>query len=69
MHAPPICFRDGGEIRVVARAEFTELVEQGKVTGDTVVFDGTLSSVGAFRDGKWEVAARDSWHARAWNLG
>jgi hypothetical protein len=60
-HAP-VLFRDGAGIARVSRERFADLVEAGSVNQDTVVFDNTLSRVGAVRDGRWELRAADSWH-------
>ncbi len=68
IHGPPICFREGDRIRAVGRDEFGELAKDGKVTADTVVFDNTIMAVGPYREGKWEVAAKNSWHGRAYDL-
>ena len=63
-HAP-VLYRDGDGIARVAREEFAYLAESGGVSSATVVFDNTLTTVGAVRDGRWELPARDSWHGRA----
>ncbi len=55
----------GGAIECVSREEFTQLVDEGAVGPDTVVFDNTIQTTGALRDGRWEVPARRSWHGRA----
>lgn len=64
----PVMFRDEGGIRRVSRAEFQELAEGGRITGDTVVFDNTQTSVGALVDGKWETRAAEAWHGRTFGL-
>jgi hypothetical protein len=61
----PVVYRRGESIARVSRDEFADLASTGAVTPDTVVFDNTLTSVGELRDGRWEVRAGDSWHARA----
>ncbi len=63
-HAP-VLYRDGDAIARVAREQFAELAEGGQVTGSTVVFDNTVTTVGAVREGRWELAASDTWHGRA----
>ena len=63
-HAP-VLYRDGSGIARVSRQEFADLVKSGSVSRETVVFDNTLTSVGAVRDGRWELPAADSWHGRA----
>ncbi|MDH3197323.1 MAG: hypothetical protein OEO21_03705 [Candidatus Krumholzibacteria bacterium] len=61
-----VFFRDGdGRVTSVPRAEFQAFVEQGRVTADTRVFDGTIHSVGDLRAGRFERSFGESWHARA----
>ena len=61
----PVSYRDNGSIRRVTRAEFSDLASNGGVSLETTVFNNTVDSVGAFRDGKWEARAEDSWHKDA----
>lgn len=61
----PVLYRDGEGIARVAREQFAELAEEGRVTRQTVVFDNTVTTVGAVRGGRWELPVDDSWHARA----
>jgi hypothetical protein len=61
----PIVYRRGDSIARASREEFADLAAAGAVTRDTIVFDNTLTTVGEVRDGRWEVRAGDSWHARA----
>ncbi len=63
----PIWFRDAtasDEVRRIARADFKRLAEEGSVSGDTIVFDLSITRVGELRDGKWERPAREGWHRR-----
>ncbi len=62
-----VSHRFGDEIARTTRAGFTELAAAGSVTGDTVVFDNTLVSLGALRRGDWETPAAQSWHAALLN--
>lgn len=62
-HAP-IWYRDDGEVRCVARAEFRRLAEAGEVGPETVVYDPTLTRLDQVRSGRWELPARESWHGR-----
>lgn len=68
LEAPDVCFRDGETLRCVTRAEFKALVAAGAVDAATTVFNNTLATLGDYRAGRWEVPARDSWHARAYQL-
>ena len=60
----PVWFRDNGEIRRVSRPDFKALAREGRVDGDTVVFDLSLTRLEELRAGRWELPARSSWHAR-----
>jgi hypothetical protein len=65
LDSSPIWFREaGGGIRSASRAEFRELGRGHHADADTVVFDNTVQTVGDLRGGRWERAARDSWHAK-----
>ena len=67
--APGLVFyRVGDNIHSVTRAEFKSLVESGTVSADTVVFNNALTRLSELRAGKWEVAAKDSWHAQAFKF-
>ena len=55
----------GAAIDCVSRGQFKQLVDEGAVGPDTVVFDNTIETIGALRDGRWETPASDSWHGRA----
>jgi hypothetical protein len=64
-----VFFRDpAGEIRTVPRPEFRRLAAAGEVTGDTPVFDNTVTTAGDIRSGRWETRLRDAWHARAFPI-
>lgn len=66
--APPVCFRDGADVRCVDREAFGSLALSGKVHAGTPVFDETVPTVGDVRRGRWATAAGDAWHARAFEL-
>jgi hypothetical protein len=61
----PVTYRDGEPIARVPRGQFARLAESGAVGPDTTVFDNTVATVGAMRAGRWETAARQAWHGRA----
>ncbi len=63
-HAP-VLYRDGAGIERVSREQFADLVDSGSISQDTVVFDNTVTTVGAVRDGRWELPAANSWHGRS----
>lgn len=51
-----------GRIEAATREGFTELAKQGKVNGDTEVFDLSVTSLGEWRS-RFRSRAADSWHA------
>jgi hypothetical protein len=63
-HAP-VLYRDGDGIARVARDQFAELADGGQISKETVVFDNTVTTVGAVREGRWELPVAESWHGRA----
>lgn len=62
----PLWYRDHGdeEPRRVTREEFRAKADSGEITGDTLVFDLTLTRIGELRGGRLERRARDGWHDR-----
>jgi hypothetical protein len=63
-----ICYFDDKTVRCVSRPAFGALASQGEINAATVVFNNVVPTVGDLRNGKWEVAAGESWHARAFDL-
>lgn len=66
--APDVTFRGNDGIQAVDRDTFAQLAGQGTVTADTIVFDRTAQRIADVRQGRWERPARESWHARAFDL-
>lgn len=62
-----IAYRDEAGIKAVSRFEFEALIEQGKVTEDTIVFNNLVNNL-ADLDSKWEVPFKDSWHPQVFKL-
>lgn len=63
--AAPVWYRtEDGNVACVPRAGFRDLAATGAVDAETAVFDLTVDTLGAVRAGRWELPARDSWHAR-----
>lgn len=60
----PVWYRDrAGCIRRATRPEFRALARAGKVTGESVVFDNSLTRLQQLRAGRWEGPARERWHS------
>ena len=58
-----VAYREGGQISVVSRAEFEQLITEGRVTDDTIVFNNLVATYPELET-HWEVPLRDSWHAK-----
>ncbi len=56
-----IAYRDGDTIKSVGRFEFEDLIKQGAVNADTIVYNNLVATL-ADLDTKWEVPFKDSWH-------
>ncbi|HEY1007885.1 MAG TPA: ABC transporter ATPase [Sphingobacteriaceae bacterium] len=58
-----IAYRHNGQILAADRAAFEDLIRQGIVSGDTIVFNN-LVSTGRELASAWEIPMKESWHAR-----
>jgi hypothetical protein len=56
-----LAYRDGNEVLSAPRAEFEELLKQGLINADTIVFNNMVQNLKELQT-KWEVPFRDSWH-------
>ncbi|WP_026896772.1 hypothetical protein [Daejeonella oryzae] len=62
-----IAYRNGSSIQSCNRQEFEKLIENGSVTSETIVFNNMLTKRFEIKD-KWEVALKDSWHAKVFQV-
>ncbi|MFI5264597.1 MAG: hypothetical protein ACHQM6_08790 [Candidatus Kapaibacterium sp.] len=63
---PRVQYRDNGSIKTIARMEFDSVAKN--ISSDVKVFDNTLTSLKEFREGKWELSAKNSWHVKAFEF-
>lgn len=68
LDANTVFWREGDRVRSASRSEFRRLAERGEVGPDTLVYDITVDSVAALRNGEWLRPAARSWHAAAFPL-
>jgi hypothetical protein len=61
-----VSFKEDQQINIVSLASFQNFVKTGKITSETIVFNNMVQTKGELAL-KWEVSARDSWHARFLN--
>lgn len=56
-----IAYRDGDTVRSVGRFEFEDLIKQGKVDAETIVFNNLVPTLKDLNT-QWEVPFKNSWH-------
>lgn len=56
-----LAYRNGERIASVPRNEFEELIRNGVITQDTLVFNNLVQTLEELQT-KWEVPLKDSWH-------
>lgn len=69
LDASAVFWRDhDGQVKAGSRAAFRSSAASGDVSASTPVFDTTVNTVAAWRDG-FERPAEQTWHARVAKLG
>jgi hypothetical protein len=63
---PRVQYRASGSISTVNRNEFSDIAKN--ISGDIIVFDNTLTTLAELREGIWELPAKHSWHAKAFEF-
>jgi hypothetical protein len=58
-----IAYKTGDAVLSAPRMAFEDLVKNGTVTGDTIVFNNLVQNFGELGH-KWEVPFKESWHAQ-----
>ncbi|SDF22009.1 hypothetical protein SAMN05216464_114120 [Mucilaginibacter pineti] len=56
-----LAYRDGEEILSLPRHAFEDLLKQGKITTDTIVYNNMVQNLTELET-KWEVPFKNSWH-------
>jgi hypothetical protein len=64
-----VLYRDAeGHVQSTDRPTFRQLVRSGRVTGDTPVFDLSVTQLREVREGGFERPAGSSWHGRVFSI-
>lgn len=58
-----IAFRNGHELSVVSRSRFEQLIQDGIIHDDTIVFDNSVTTDAEFNT-RWAIPYKESWHKR-----
>lgn len=61
-----LAYRDGAELKTCAKDEFEQLIAQGAVTADTIVFNNLIPTYRELET-NWEIPLKDSWHSRVFS--
>src|SRR6187402_155307 len=56
-----LAYRDGEEVLSLPRHDFEDLLKQGKLNKDSIVFNNLVQNLTELNT-KWEVPFKDSWH-------
>ncbi|RZA03606.1 MAG: ABC transporter ATPase [Sphingobacteriaceae bacterium] len=56
-----LAYRDGEEVLSLPRAQFEDLLKQGKLNKDSIVYNNLVQNLAELNT-KWEVPFKDSWH-------
>lgn len=56
-----LAYRDGEEVKSLPRHAFEDLLKQGKINTETIVYNNMVQNV-AELESKWEVPFKNSWH-------
>ena len=57
-----IAFRDGDQVRSIQRDGFEQMIRDGQINENTIVFNNLVPTLRDLNS-KWEIPFRDSWHA------
>ena len=58
-----LAYREGSEVLSAPRSVFENLVRQGTITTESIVFNNMVQNLNELQT-KWEVAFKDSWHVQ-----
>jgi len=57
-----LAYREGNEVLSAPRHDFEEMLKQGNINSNTIVFNNMVQNLKELQT-KWEVPFKDSWHA------
>jgi hypothetical protein len=58
-----IAYEVDGELGIAKMADFQQLLSEGKLTKNTIVFNNLVSTKEEFENG-WKTTVSNSWHAK-----
>ncbi len=60
-----VFYREKNKVVGIPRDRFSQLVSNRLITAETPVFDSSITHIGQFRSGKFELPFSNSWHSKA----
>jgi propanediol dehydratase large subunit len=63
MNRMNMAYLENEQAHVIKMSDFPQLIQEGKINADTIVFDNTVSTK-ELLDTKWQSALKDSWQSR-----
>jgi hypothetical protein len=58
-----LAYREGSEVLSARRNDFEELIKNGKINTETIVFNNLVQTLEELQT-KWEVPFKESWHSQ-----
>ena len=58
-----LAYKEGEKVLSAPRHEFEQMLKEGKITTDTIVFNNLVQDLQQLEN-KWEVPFKNSWHAQ-----
>ena len=56
-----LAYKDNGEIKLLPKNKFEDLVKAGEITDETIVFNNLIEKKSELKT-KWQVPLKESWH-------
>jgi len=66
MNRMNMAYLDNQSVKIIKMSDFPQLIKDGEINAETIVFDNTVSSKANF-DTKWQLALRNSWQSQFLN--
>ena len=62
-----IAWKEGGIVKSASREEFEELIKDGIINSETIVFNNLVPTYSAYLN-NWEIPFKNSWHSKVFKL-
>lgn len=62
-----IAYKDGEQVKSATREEFDQLIKEGLINHETIVYNNLVPSYGEYIN-NWEIPFKNSWHPRVFKI-